>query len=268
MKKTVEHTSATLSYYVYGKGLPLILIHGFAETNSIWKKQSGYLKKYCRVIVPDLPGSGESSTLSSEQDGITIDALAESVHSIIKNENIQECVMLGHSMGGYVTLAFAEKYPDKLKGFGLINSTAFADTGEKRQIRMKAIKLMETRGSFVFLKTSIPGLFAKKFKTNHAKEISNFIEKGKLFNKRNLQQYYHAMMQRKEKTNVLRSTPLPVLFVMGEEDTAAPLNDVLKQVHLPEISYIHAIEKTGHMSMWEAAGKLNRIMKDFLHAFN
>lgn len=265
MKKIIEHNKFPLSYHVYGNGVPVILIHGFVETYSIWKNQTEYLSNHCKLIIPDLPGSGESLLPETLEKKLTIEELAESIFSIIKNENIEKCIMLGHSMGGYITLAFADKYPEKLKAFGFVQSTAYADSEEKKQIRIKAINLMETHGSYVFLKTSTPGLFADEFKVAHNDVVDELIESGKSFKTKNLQQYYYAMMQRPQRTSVLKNNKLPVLFVIGEEDIAAPLQDVLKQVYLSDIAYIYILEKTGHMSMLEAPEKLNRILENFVN---
>jgi pimeloyl-ACP methyl ester carboxylesterase len=265
MKKVIEHNKLTLSYHVYGNGVPVILIHGFAETHSIWKNQIEYLGNYCKLIIPDLPGSGESLLANTCAKKLTIEELAESVFSIINNENIEQCIMLGHSMGGYVTLAFAEKYPEKLKAFGFVQSTAFADNEEKKQVRNKAINVMEAYGGYTFLKTATPGLFADEFKAAHKYVVDELVEAGKSFETKNLQQYYYAMMQRPERTSVLKNNKLPVLFVIGEEDIAAPLQDVLKQVYLPDIAYIYILEKTGHMSMLEAPEKLNTILENFVN---
>ena len=265
MKKIIEHNKVPLSYHVYGNGVPVILIHGFAETNAIWKNQTKYLSNYCTLIIPDLPGSGESLLPDLSGKKLTIEELAESVFSIIKNENIEQCIMLGHSMGGYITLAFAEKYPGTLKAFGFVQSTAFADSEEKKQVRNKAINLMETHGGYTFLKTATPGLFADEFKVTRKDVVEELVESGKSFKTKDLQQYYYAMMQRPERTVVLKNTKLPVLFVMGEEDVAAPLQDVLKQVYLCDIAYIYILKKTGHMSMLEAPEKLNRILENFVN---
>mgnify|MGYP001549347187 CR=1 FL=1 len=267
MKKSVEYKNAQLIYHVYGNGIPVILLHGFAETNSIWNKQAAYLSNYCTLIIPDLPGSGESGLTVTSSKNLSIEELAECIHSIIKNEKLEQSIMLGHSMGGYITLAFAEKYPEKLKAFGFVNSTAFADSDEKKRNRLKGIEFIESYGSYAFLKTATPGLFADEFKNKHADVVNELIEEGRHFKKINLQQYYYAMMQRPDRTHVLKNNKLPVLFVMGTKDTAAPVNDVLKQVHLPEIAYIHIIENTGHMTMLEVPEKLNRILKDFANVF-
>lgn len=266
MKENIQHKNTSLVYYKYGKGMPVILLHGFAETNAIWNKQVEYLSSYCMLLIPDLPGSGDSLLLEVPEKKLSIEDLAESISSILKKENIEQCIMLGHSMGGYVTLAFAEKFPHKLKAFGFVQSTAFADSAEKKQNRLKGIDMIENYGSYAFLKNSTPNLFAEKFKKEHPDEVNALIEAGKDFAPKNLQQYYYAMMQRSDRTQVLKNSRLPVLFVIGEQDAAVPLNDILKQVHLPEIAYIHIIENVSHMSMLEAPDKLNVILKNFVNA--
>jgi pimeloyl-ACP methyl ester carboxylesterase len=187
------------------------------------------------------------------------------VDAILKNENIDGCVMLGHSMGGYITLAYAEKYPARLKAFGLVHSTAFADSKEKKQSRLKGIGVIENYGSYAFLKTTQPGLFSADFRKKQPGVVNDLIRDGKGFSKKSLQQYYFAMMNRPDRSSVLKNNKLPVLFVMGTEDNAAPINDVLQQVHLPEIAYIHILENSGHMGMLEKPMRLNRILKDFIH---
>jgi pimeloyl-ACP methyl ester carboxylesterase len=265
MKKMIQYKNVSLLYHIHGDGSAVVLIHGFAETNSIWKNQAAYLNDYCKLIIPDLPGSGESQLPDPSLQNLSIDYLADCIYAILENENLQQCIMLGHSMGGYVTLAFAEKYPGKLTGFGLVHSTAFADSEEKKQNRMRGIEMMESYGSYSFLKTAIPGLFSEVFKKKEPAVVTELIDESRQFKKENLQRYYYAMMQRPDRTLVLTNSNLPVLFVIGTEDTAAPLNDVLKQSHLPEIAYIHIIENAGHMSMLETPDILNGILKNFIN---
>jgi pimeloyl-ACP methyl ester carboxylesterase len=265
MIKNITYNDTEIFYHVYGAGKPLVLLHGFGETSSVWKYQIESLKSIYKLIVPDLPGSGKSGELNIEITDISLSDFSDCVYSILQNENIKECIMLGHSMGGYIVLAFAEKYAGLLKAFGLVHSTAFADSDEKKKARSQGIKMIETYGSYSFLKTTLPALFSEKFKKEHPEEISELIEEGKQFTKRSLQQYYHAMMVRPDRTDVLRNSVVPNLFVIGTEDVAAPLNDVLKQAHLPEMSYIHILENTGHMGIWEAANELNEYLEEFVN---
>ncbi len=265
MKKNIQYKNKPLVYFVYGEGSSLILLHGFAETNTVWKNQAESLRGSFKLIIPDIPGSGESALFDSGDEHLTVEALAESINSILINEKIEHCILLGHSMGGYITLSFAEKYPEKLKAFGLVNSTAFADSEEKKQNRLRGIEIMQSYGGYAFIKTTTPNLFSGVFKQKNQPVIDELIEEGKDFKTENLQEYYYAMMNRNDKTDVLEKSSIPVLFVVGTEDVAAPLKDLLKQVRLPEVSYIHIIEDTGHMSMLEAPEKLNRILKQFVN---
>jgi pimeloyl-ACP methyl ester carboxylesterase len=125
---------------------------------------------------------------------------------------------------------------------------------------------MEQYGAYSFLKTTTPNLFSKKFKETYPEKVTELIESGKQFSKEALQQYYRAMMLRPDRIKALLSNRLPVLFVIGTEDVAAPLEDVIKQVSLPYISYIYVLQDTGHMGMWEAPEKLNQQLLFFINS--
>jgi pimeloyl-ACP methyl ester carboxylesterase len=287
MQETFQYGESLIHYRVTGKGQPVVLLHGFGEDGHIWDEQVAHLSEHCMVIVPDLPGSGGSTLLreatsvrhelkpgQTHDSGftppkteafITINHYADCIHRLLQQLTISQCIMLGHSMGGYITLAFAEKYPALLKAIGLVNSTAFADSDEKKEIRQKAIDTIGKYGAAAFLKTTIPSLFGKSFKQEHPEKVDALIRSGEKFSATALQQYYRAMMLRPDRTAVLKSNDLPVLFVMGTEDNAAPMTDVLQQVSLPAKSYIYILENVGHMSMWEAAAQLNRLLLVFIN---
>jgi pimeloyl-ACP methyl ester carboxylesterase len=274
MQKSFLYQAATISYTILGKGKPVLLLHGFGEDSNVWKYQVSFLKEHCLLIIPDLPGSGKSSLLGLEtgvrrlelNDYISIDDYADCIHALLQHENIRSCIMLGHSMGGYITLAFAEKYASLLTGFGLVHSTAYADSEEKKLGREKGIATIEKYGSYPFLKNTIPNLFSKRFKETHPEKVNELIEANKEFSKEALQQYYRAMMLRPDRTNVFLSNRFPVLFVMGTEDVAAPLEDVIKQASLPYISYIYVLQDTAHMGMWEAPEKMNQQLLFFINS--
>ncbi len=257
---------SSVAYRITGKGFPVILLHGFAEDGHIWDLQIPALEKYFTVIVPDLPGSGHSTLQTGtgvpEVSPGTIEFYRDAVAGLLQVEGLEEGILLGHSMGGYITLAFAEKYPAKLRAFGLVNSTAFSDSAEKKLQRSKGIKFITEYGTYPFLKNSTPGLFAPRFKQEHPDRIAELIENGKKIPPGVLVSYYEAMLNRPERTGVL-ITRKPVLFIIGEADTAAPAEDLLKQVTLPFIAYIHILRGVGHMSMWEATAQLNNCLIGF-----
>jgi pimeloyl-ACP methyl ester carboxylesterase len=275
MHKHCSWSDGTIHYQVLGKGIPVILLHGFGEDSSIWDQQVAYLNGKYTLIIPDLPGTGISewrsaNKISAQRESIdhslfTIDKLTDAIHAMLNHEKIDRCYLLGHSMGGYITLAYAEKYPEQLLGFGLIHSTAFADSEEKKNNRLRGIEMMHTYGGFAFLKTTIPNLFGNTFKKNNPEIIEQLINKSISFTTSTLQAYYYAMMQRPDRTAILQGNPLPVLFVLGTEDVAAPLNDVLQQTHLPLNSYIHILEGIGHMGMLESTERINQYIDAFIH---
>lgn len=267
MPESFIHSCGALSYKICGAGQAVVLLHGFGEDSTIWAEQVAFLQTNCRLIVPDLPGSGLSDLLKplSSDKPITLDDYAAVIYSMLQKENITNCIMLGHSMGGYITLAFAEKYPEMLKSYGLIHSTAFADSEEKKKIRERGIEIIGQYGAFAFLKNTIPNLFGTRFKETRAAKMNELIDAAASFSDAALQQYYRAMILRPDRTAVLKSNRLPVLFVMGTEDTAAPMADVLKQVSLPDISYIHVLRDTGHMGMWEATDQMNQLLLAFIN---
>jgi pimeloyl-ACP methyl ester carboxylesterase len=266
MYKNFDYKNSNLSYEVLGDGQAVVLLHGFGESGSIWNKQDEVLQKHCKLIIPDIPGSGNSAMLQG--DNISMEDYADCINALLDEEKIETCIMLGHSMGGYITLAYAEKYANRLKAFGLVHSTAFADSEEKKANRKKGIELIQQYGGFSFLKNTTPNLFADTFKKEHPDEVAALIDEGKSFRDEALIQYYASMMNRPDKTEVLKQSKVPVLFIVGTEDVAAPLNDLLQQVHLPNESHFHLIEGVGHMSMLEAPERLNKDLLDFIKSIS
>lgn len=268
-EKQINHSYYQLSYTVYGKGKPVILLHGYGEDSQIWKNQIEYLANHCLLIVPDLPGSGKSTiTLQGMEEwlpNMSIETMAQCMNEILIAEKIAACIMLGHSMGGYISLAFAQLFPSKLLALGLVHSTAYADSDEKKIVRQKSIQFLEENGGYTFFKTSMPNLFGKKFKENHARVIEQLIEQSKAFETAALVAYTRAMMQRTNKVNVLASALFPILFVAGPEDIAAPLTDIQVQATVPIKSYLEIIEGVGHMGMLEAPQEMNQHLSRFIH---
>jgi pimeloyl-ACP methyl ester carboxylesterase len=261
-KKILMHKNAGLHYQVMGEGNVLVLLHGFAEDSSIWNHTAATLSHNYRLVIPDIAGTAESSILVGENIGM--EDYAESIHAILINENIQQCCMIGHSMGGYITLAFAEKYPEMLHAFGLYHSSAYPDNQEKKETRKKAIEFIINKGALPFLKTSIPGLFADPVKSK--KDIEELIEKAKQFTPEALVQYYHAMISRPDRTEILSSFPSPILFAMGIHDKAVPFEDSLQQSRLPSQSHIDIFQNSAHMSMLEEPEKSLLTFTHFLQS--
>lgn len=259
--KIINYESSPVFYRTEGEGFPVVLIHGFAEDGTIWQNQIAYLAKSFKLIIADLPGSGNSSFNSKL---ITIDDFADCLKFILDKEQISTCIIIGHSLGGYITLAFAEKYPEKLKAFGLFHSMAYADSEEKKMARKKGIEFIKKNGSRDFIKQSVPNLFAEDFNKKHPEIVNELIERYNNFSPDSLVSYYDAMMKRPDRTQVLESFKKPVLFIAGEKDNAVPIEYSLQQSYLPDLCYFHILMGTAHMGMFETANLSNEMLNDFL----
>lgn len=260
MNKEIEIAGKKITYHLYGNGKPVMLVHGFGETGDVWKSQAAFLKDSFQVIVPDLPGSGQSEMI----DDMSMEGMAEILKLILDKETITPLSMIGHSMGGYITLAFAKKYSHYLTSFGLFHSSAYADSEEKKATRKKSIEFIRQHGAFEFLKTATPNLFSSLSIDKKPELIDGFIRSLNNFSASALVSYYEAMMKRPDNTTLLKTTTLPVLFILGEHDNAVPLQDGLKLSHLPEKSYIHILHRSGHMGMLEEENKSTELLKKFL----
>jgi len=256
------------SYRITGKGKPVMLVHGFAETGLVWRLQEQELSSSWQIIVPDLPGSGYSVSALHRLQSRTIEGMAERLMAIVLKEDIGSLSMLGHSMGGYITLAFAEKYPEKLNGFGLIHSTAYADSEEKRTTRERSVEFIQKHGAFAFLEQLIPNLYGEKFRKDNPVKLEEQLDLARHLLPEVLISYYRMMMERPNRISVLTDFQKPILFIIGKEDKAVNLDDSLAQCYLPAESHVHILETSGHMGMHEQAIKTNRAVKEFLVHLN
>jgi pimeloyl-ACP methyl ester carboxylesterase len=260
MNKQIEIRKKKIAYRLYGNGKAVMLVHGFGEMGDVWNNQVEFLKDHFRLIIPDLPGSGDSEMT----DDMSMNGMAEILKVILDSESISKVAMIGHSMGGYITLAFAKNFPGYLESLGLFHSSAYADSEEKKATRKKGIDFIRQHGAYEFLKNSTPNLFSPASKEKNPGLIDDFIRSLDNFSASSLVSYYEAMMQRPDTTELLKATPLPVLFVLGEYDIAIPMQDGLKLSLMPEKSYIHILHQSGHMGMLEEKEKSNDLIKKFL----
>ncbi|MBX9852595.1 MAG: alpha/beta hydrolase [Cytophagaceae bacterium] len=250
-----------LNYNDVGNGFPVILVHGFCESKELWKDFEKELSQKYRVICPDLPGFGKSPLKKKE---FNIRYLADKINELLTDLNISECVMIGHSLGGYVTLAFAEKYEKKLKGIGLFHSTAYPDSPEKKKARNKTIEFIEKHGVETFASSFVPPLFYEKNREPLKETIDWLISVTGSTSKESIIATIKAMRERKNRIEILKNIKVPVLFIIGEEDSAIQLDASLEQASFPDKAVKHILSGTGHMGMFERKEDTLKIVQDFL----
>ncbi|WP_346238217.1 alpha/beta fold hydrolase [Niabella insulamsoli] len=259
-QKTTTIEGKIISYKTAGDGKAVVLLHGFGADSSIWEEQMAHLKNQYLVIAPDLPGIG-GSELTSDQ---SMEGIAEIIKAIIENEEVEKVALIGHSMGGYATLAFAEKYPEWLTGFGLFHSTSIADNDEKKAAREKGIEFTRSHGAASFLETTAPKMFAKSSKENNQPLYNRFMDELPEMTKEAVIDYYEAMMKRPDRTAILKNAKVPVLFVYGAQDEIIDLDKTIEQASLPAVATVEILKQSGHLGMIEEPAATNRIIEDFL----
>ena len=268
--KNINWEGSSVQYKIFGQGKTIILLHGFGEDSNVWKPQVDFLQQYFRLVLPNIPGSGQSQFVANANIETYAEILKAIIHDDLSNitstgeETEAKISLIGHSMGGYVTMAFAEKYPQYLNSFGLFHSSAFADTEEKKETRRKAISFIENKGGYAFLKTSIPGLFTKEYAEKYPDKLEGLIEDAKKFSNEALVKYFEAMIARPDRTAVLKNFKKPILFLIGEHDPAVPLQVSLQQCYLPAQSHVKILKHSAHMGMWEEIVTANEFLLEFL----
>lgn len=246
------------AYQQIGEGFPIVFIHGFCEDSRIW--EDFYAPLAFQKIIIDIPGFGQSQWI----ENYTLETVADGIKAVLDQLDIPECILIGHSMGGYISLAFANKYPECLKGFGLFHSHPYADTEEKKNNRTKSIEFVSQYGSEPFVKQLVPKLFSDKTRDNHQRVINTLIDRAKRYEPHAIAGALQAMRDRPDQSDVLKKAQSPVLFIVGNEDQAIPKPYSLEQTHLPERASINILEGIGHMGMFEDTANCQRMVEEFI----
>jgi len=260
MEKQLQSGSGTIFYTVNGMGPAVVLLHGFLEDHSIWNDFSDQLQNKYTCICIDLPGFGKSDVFAESHP---MDFMARKVNEVLENEKIEKCVLVGHSMGGYVSLAFAKLFPEKLSGLVLFHSQAASDSEEGKKNRDRTIKIVQQNHT-AFIHSFIPSLFAK----DHVADFSNEIDAlKKIADKTPAKGIIAALLgmrDRESHLDTLEKLQTPVYFIIGKQDSRIPMETILPQLRLPSNCEALIMDEVGHMGFIEAKEKTFLSLEHFL----
>ncbi|WP_213189905.1 alpha/beta fold hydrolase [Cloacibacterium caeni] len=236
-----------LHHEISGNGKkPLVLLHGFMENTTIWNEMEAHLSKDFTLIKIDLPGHGKSKVY---QEIHTVELMAEKVKEVIDALKLEKINLLGHSLGGYVSLAFAENFPEILESMTLFFSTTVADDEEKKQIRKRSIAVIDENFE-TFVKTSIPNLFSNNEKDILEGKIELAKNIAKSTDKEGVKAAQLGMAERPDRTEILENLDAKILIIAGKYDNAVKTENLLKII--PEKTNIKTyVLDCGHNGHWE-----------------
>jgi len=221
MLKTKLSTGIEMAYEESGGGRPIVLIHGFCGSRLYWEDAIPWLAPYGRVIAVDLRGHGGSGATDGEGD-YAMERLADDVAALLDALGLDRASLFGHSLGGYVALAFAEKYPEKLTALGLVHSTAFPDAEQAKENRIKAARTIREDGIVPFVDGLVPKLFAPKHRESRPEWIAKAKEIGYGTSAEGAAGCALGMRARPDRVSVLEKLDVPVLLLAGEHDEVIP----------------------------------------------
>lgn len=238
----LEYKGIEIFYKDQGKGSAIVLLHGFLEDSSMWNDLTLELSKKNRVITIDLLGHGKTGCLGYVHK---MEDMANAVYSVLKHLKLRKYIFIGHSMGGYVALAFAKLYPKSIKGLCLLNSTYEEDSIERKQLRARANKMVQSNYENM-VRMSFANLFSSKSKLKHAKAYECAL---KIALQTPVQGYMSAnegMRLREDSSVYFAKASFRKIVLLGKKDTILSTEKVLLFTNKHKIE-THVFSE-GHMS--------------------
>jgi pimeloyl-ACP methyl ester carboxylesterase len=258
MIKYTTFRNTKVRYSDTGKGRAIVLLHGFPESMEIWKEFSESLSKHFRIIAIDLPGFGETACIGYSH---TMDLMAECAKAVMDEIGYRKYAVLGHSMGGYVALAFADLFPKNTSGICLFHSSALPDSEEKKKDRVRASEIVK-KDQKHFVSELVNKLFAPANVPEFEDRIGELKEIGNNTPSQGIINALLGMKDRPDRQHILKKAPYPVQFIIGKDDQVMPYAVLFEQTRLsPKINAL-VVENCGHMGFYEAKEKtLKAVLK-------
>jgi pimeloyl-ACP methyl ester carboxylesterase len=251
-----------LNYVDQGTGPAIVLVHGYPLDARMWEDQVRALSVRHRIIAPDLRGFGRTTT----QTPFTIESLADDVHSLVQALGAGPCILGGFSMGGYVALASARKYPSAMQGLMLIDTRAEADTPEGQQKRDKMIELVRAQGSSAIAEQMLPNMLAPRTKQNRPELVARVRSMMESCPSTTIEHALRALRDRPDFSDLLGSIVVPTLLLVGEQDGITPPALSINMSRAIPRASLEIIPDAGHLAPMEQPDRVAHEIEQFAMA--
>jgi pimeloyl-ACP methyl ester carboxylesterase len=260
MNYYILYNDGKIYYSDIGEGDIVVLLHGYLEASEIWSGFAKKLSKEYRVISIDLPGHGLSKVYGECH---TMEFLAGAVKCLLDNLNIKKIVLAGHSMGGYVTLAFVELYPEMLAGYCLFHSHPFEDSRDTLEKREREIKIVRSGKKYLLYPENISLMYAPENtgKFREALQRSKYI--ASTIRDEGIIAILKGMIARPSRLSIMEKGRVPCLWILGKMDNYISCDAIQKRIKLPANARVVVLEKSGHIGFVEEEDLSVRILTDF-----
>ena len=257
--KNILYKNTSISFTDSGEGNAVVLLHGFLENKKMWTEYVDLFSKNNRIITIDLLGHGETECLGYVHE---VEENANVVNEVLEHLKIEKATILGHSMGGYVGLAFAELYPTKIQKLVLLNSTSREDSAEKKLNRTRAIKTVK-QNYIGFVSLAIANLFSENNRIRLVEEIEKVKIEALKTPLQGIIASLEGMKIRKDREFILQENRFPVLLILGKKDPVLSYEDSLSQIEDTTVELVSF--EDGHMSHIENKEDLKNILSNFFN---
>jgi pimeloyl-ACP methyl ester carboxylesterase len=263
MVKYIKYQDTNIRFSDRGNGKPIVLLHGFHESIDVWGEFGEELSKSFRIIAIDLLGHGETGNISSTH---TVEMMADAVYSVINSLKMPKATIVGHSMGGYVTMAFCKKYPEKVNGYIMLNSSVFADTEEKSEGRSKEIELIKEGKKDLIVNININKAFAYDNILRFKEEVENSRQIALNTTNKGAIAALEGMKIRPDYAEFFKNDTLPKMVIYGLKDNHVPAEKSIKMCDLNYKTKEVSLDNSGHMAFVEDKDIVVKKVIDFINS--
>lgn len=261
MNNYIYFKGGKVFYSDRGSGNPIVLLHGYLESSEVWKEFAEQLAHSFRVIAIDLPGHGSSAVYSGNH---TMEFMADAVNEVLTGLNIKKAFMIGHSLGGYVTLAFLELYANILNGYCLFHSHPFADTEETIKKREREIKIVRMGKKYLMYPDNVSLMFASSNLDRFKDELALLKNIASGLSDEGVIAVLNGMMLRPSRLSVMEAGIVPCLWILGRHDNYIRCESIQTRVVLPPNARVVILENSGHIGFIEEKDVSAGIVTDFI----